>query len=91
MKEIEGIKNKVSRFVFVYHITGFGQNYIYYGDARRLVIADAGGDGNIISDIQHEGELYYEEFIEMAKSLHLKLIEEQMTPFSRQPQCGGNN
>jgi len=91
MKEIAGIKNKVSRFVFVYHITGFGQNYIYYGDARRLVIADAGCLGTIISDIKHEGELYYEEFIEMAKSLHLELIEKQMTPFSRQPQCGGNN
>jgi hypothetical protein len=91
MKEIEGIKHKVSRFVFVYHITGFGQNYIYYGDARRLVIADAGLTGDIISDIQHEGELYYEEFIEMAKSLHLKLIDEQMTPFIRTPFCGGNN
>lgn len=91
MKEIDGIKNKVSRFVFVYHITGFGQNYIYYGNARRLVIADAGVDGNVISDIEHEGELYYEEFIEMAKSLHLKLIEEQMTPFCRKAQCGGNN
>ncbi len=91
MKEIAGIKNKVSRFVFVYHITGFGQNYIYYGNARRLVIADAGGLGEIISDIQHEGELYYEEFIEMAKSLHLKLIEEQLTPFMRNVNCGGNN
>ena len=91
MKEIDGIEHNDSRFVFVYRVTGFGQNYSYDGDARRLVIADAGGDGNIISDIQHEGELYYEEFIEMAKSLHLQLIEEQMTPFSRQPQCGGNN
>lgn len=91
MKEVSGIKTKVSISLFIYHITGFGLNYIYYGDARRLVIADSDGLGEIVSDTEYKGELYYEEFIEMAKSLHLKMIEEQLTPFMRHANCGADN
>jgi hypothetical protein len=91
MKEVAGIKAKVSISLFIYHITGFGLNYIYYGDAKRLVIIDADGSGTVVSDTKQEGELYYEEFIEMAKSLHLKMIEEQLTPFKRDVKCGLNN
>lgn len=91
MKEVEGIKKKVSISLFIYHMTGFGLNYIYYGDAKRLVIVDADGNGEIVSDTKQEGELYYEEFLDMAKSLHLKMIEEQLTPFKRHDNCGINN
>ena len=91
MKEVAGIKAKVSISLFIYHITGFGLNYIYYGDAKRLVIIDADGSGTVVSDTKQEGELYYEEFLDMAKSLHLKMIEEQLTPFVRDPKCGSNN
>jgi hypothetical protein len=91
MKEVDGIKQKVSISLFVYHITGFGLNYICYGDAKRLVIADSDGLGDIISDTEYKGELYYEEFLEIAKSLHLKMIEEQITPFKRDVKCGLNN
>jgi hypothetical protein len=91
MKEVEGIKQKVSISLFVYHITGFGLNYICYGDAKRLVIADSDGLGDIISDTEYKGELYYEEFLEIAKNLHLKMIEEQLTPFKRDAKCGINN
>jgi hypothetical protein len=91
MKEVEGIKQKVSISLFVYHITGFGLNYICYGDAKRLVIADSDGLGDIISDTEYKGELYYEEFLEIAKNLHLKMIEEQLTPFVRDVKCGLNN
>ena len=91
MKEITGIKAKVSISLFVYHITGFGLNYIYYGDSQRIVIVDSDGCGEIVSESAHEGELYYEEFIDMAKNFHLKMIEEQLTPFIRDVKCGSNN
>ena len=83
MTEIVGIKCKIANQIFLYHLTGFGHNYIYYGHANRLVIANASEGGEIISDLLHEGELYYDDFIALAKSLHLRLIEEQLTAFSR--------
>lgn len=88
MIEVEGIKKKVSISTFTYHVTGFGQDIIYNGLFKEISIVWRETGDVFHSEMVTQKEFYFDDFVEVAKKFHLRMIEDNMTCFKREaPHC----
>lgn len=88
MLEVEGIKKKVSISTFIYHMTGFGQDIIYNGLFKEISIVWRETGDVFHSEMVNQKEFYYDDFLEVAKKFHNRMIEDNMTGFKRDfPHC----
>ena len=86
--EVVGIKEKISISTFKYHLTGFGQDIIYSGISNEIKIVCSDTQEVYYSEIVKEKEFYFDEFVEVSKGFHLRMIEDNMTGYSREvPYC----
>jgi hypothetical protein len=82
--EVEGIKKKLSITSFFYHLTGFAQDILFNGHSKELRIVCSETQQVYYSEIVKTKELYYDDFLVVAKKMHLRMIEDNMTGYHRE-------
>lgn len=86
--EIEGIKSKLTKNKFVYHITGFGQNIFFDRVTREMTIVSCHTNEVLVVFDDISAETTFEQFIEAAKKIHLDVIEQNYVGLIRfAPEC----
>ena len=67
---------KLSKNIFLYHVTGWDKNITFDSKKRRVMVMDA-TTGDILSDkdLGVDGEMDYEDFLLYAMNIHLDYID----------------
>lgn len=67
---------KISNTIFMYHMVGWRRNITLDVSKRRLIVTSA-EDGTVLSDkdLGQDGDLNYEDFLQVAMNIHLDFID----------------
>lgn len=78
--DVEGIKKEVSNNLYIYHITGFGQDIIFNRNDRKINIIQQ-ETNEVLQTFEASEDLNYLEFQLFCHRLHKVLIEDHLVGF----------